>query len=82
MVFPSINTWQVQVTWGYNKGTSARSFKLNLLLHLAQIVLQHVIFLTTLHTKTIRKANSKWACGMRTMVQERELIVQESLNED
>jgi hypothetical protein len=49
LVFPYINTWQVQVnnTWGYDKGKSARSFVNNLLPHLAQIVVQDGMYLTT-----------------------------------
>jgi hypothetical protein len=83
---------QVNNTWGYDKGKSARSFVNNLLPHLAQIVVQDGMYLTTTYPnhpysklllqKMQNVGYEKWATDMRSMVQERELIYQESFNEE
>jgi len=93
-VFPYINTWQVQVnsTWGYDKGKSARSFVNDLLPHFAQIILQDGMYLTTTYpnhpyTKVILQkmhnaGYENWASEMKTLVQQREAVLQQTLNED
>jgi hypothetical protein len=93
-IFPYIDTWKIQVneTWGYDKGKAAKSFVNCLLPHLAQIVLQDGMYLATAYPKhtyakiLLQKVHNSgyesWCCEMKEKVLQRELALQEALNED
>jgi hypothetical protein len=93
-IFPYIDTWKIQVneTWGYDKGKAAKSFVNCLLPHLAQIVLQDGMYLATAYPKhtyakiLLQKMHNSgyesWCCEMKEKVLQRELALQEALNED